>query len=64
MIIGMDVLKQTHLYISFQDQRVYVSPAGDGQALTATPAKTSWFNVWRHGYDTYLYPGRRPFFSL
>ncbi|HEX4106287.1 MAG TPA: retropepsin-like aspartic protease [Rhizomicrobium sp.] len=64
MIIGMDVLKQTHLYISFRDQRVYVSPAGDGQALTATPVKTSWFNVWRHGYDTYLYPGRRPFFSL
>jgi len=64
MIIGMDVLKQTHLYISFQDQRVYVSPAGDGQPLAATPAKTSWFNVWRHGYDTYLYPGRRPFFSL
>jgi hypothetical protein len=64
MIIGMDVLKQAHLYISFQDQRVYVSPAGDGQALTAVPAKTSWFNVWRHGYDTYLYPGRRPFFSL
>jgi hypothetical protein len=64
MIIGMDVLKQTHLYISFQDQRIYISPAGDGQALTAAPAKTSWFNVWRHGYDTYLYPGRRPFFSL
>ena len=64
MIVGMDVLKQTHLYVSFQNQRIYVSPAGDGQALTATPVKTSWFNVWRHGYDTYLYPGRRPFFSL
>lgn len=64
MIIGMDVLKQTHLYISFQDQRIYVSAAGDGQALKARPAKTSWFNVWKHGYDTYLYPGRRPFFGL
>ena len=64
MIIGMDVLKQTHLYVSFRGQRVYVSPAGDGQVLMAMPAKTSWFNVWRHGYDTYLYPGRRPFFSL
>ena len=64
MIIGMDVLKQTHLYNSFRDQRIYVSAAGDGQALTATPTKTSWFNVWRYGYDTYLYPGRRPFFGL
>lgn len=54
MIIGMDVLKQSHLYISFQNQRIYVSAAGDGPALNPGPIKTSWFNVWKYGYDTYL----------
>lgn len=64
MIIGMDVLKQSHLYISFQNQRIYVSPAGDGAALNPAPIATSWFNVWKYGYDTYLYPRHRPFFAL
>jgi hypothetical protein len=54
MIIGMDVLRQSHLYISFQNHRIYVSPAGDGAALDAGPVKTSWFNVWKYGYDSYL----------
>jgi beta-lactamase regulating signal transducer with metallopeptidase domain len=60
MIIGMDVLKQSHLYISFQNERVYVSAAGDGQALKQqAPAKPSWFNVWRDRSDPmfqYLHP--------
>ena len=64
MIIGMDVLKQSHLYISFQNQRVYVSPAGDGPPLAPQPLETRWFNVWKYGYDTFLYPRRRPFFAL
>ncbi|HUO01754.1 MAG TPA: hypothetical protein VMU31_03170, partial [Rhizomicrobium sp.] len=64
MIIGMDVLKQSHLYISFQNQRIYVSPAGDGRPLSPQPLETSWFNVWKYGYDTFLYPRRRPFFAL
>jgi beta-lactamase regulating signal transducer with metallopeptidase domain len=64
MIIGMDVLKQSHLYISFQDKRVYVSAAGDGQALKQpTPTSISWFNVWRYGYDAYL-PYIHKFFGL
>jgi hypothetical protein len=63
MVIGMDVLKQTHLYIAFQDQRIYVSAAGDGRALKPEPLKASWFNVWRFGYDTYL-PYRRPFLQF
>ncbi|HZQ41591.1 MAG TPA: retropepsin-like aspartic protease, partial [Rhizomicrobium sp.] len=53
MVIGMDVLKQTHLYISFQNRRVYVSAAGEGQPLQPQQLKTSWFNVWRYGYDMY-----------
>ncbi len=64
MVIGMDVLKQTHLYVSFRDQKIYVSAAGDGSVLNAAPVKTSWFNQWRFGYDTYLYPLHRPFFGL
>jgi hypothetical protein len=54
IVIGMDVLKQSHLYISFRNQRIYVSAAGDGQALKPAPIESSWFNVWRYGYDTYL----------
>jgi hypothetical protein len=60
MIIGMDVLGKTHLYISFQDQRVYVSPDGDGQPLPPQPIKTSWFNVWHFGYDM-VWRDRHPF---
>ncbi len=63
MIIGMDVLKQSHLYISFQNRRIYVSPAGDGPALRPAPLKTSWFNVWKFGYDSYL-PYIHPQFGL
>jgi beta-lactamase regulating signal transducer with metallopeptidase domain len=60
IVIGMDMLKQTHLYLSFQSGQVYVSPAGDGQALKQTaPTETSWFNVWRYGYDPY-YNFRHP----
>src|SRR6185437_8252703 len=64
MIIGMDVLRQSHLYISFRNQRIYVSAAGDSRALQqAAPAKTIWFNVWRNGYDAYL-PYIHKFFAL
>ena len=64
MIIGMDVLQQSHLYISFRNQRIYVSPAGDGQVLKQqAPAGTSWFNVWKFGYDAYL-PYIHKFFAL
>jgi len=60
IVIGMDVLKQTHLYLSFQSGQVYVSPASDGQALKQTaPMEISWFNVWRYGYDSY-YNFRHP----
>ena len=62
LVIGMDVLKQSHLYISFQNQRVYVSAAEDSQeALKAGPIKTRWFNVWTGGYDPYIYPYHHPF---
>ena len=55
MIIGMDVLKQSHLYISFENHRIYVSAAGDGRALDRpAPTEAHWFNVWRYGYDSYL----------
>jgi hypothetical protein len=55
MIIGMDVLKQSHLYISFRNQRIYVSAAGDGRTLDRpAPTEAHWFNVWRYGHDYYL----------
>ena len=63
LILGMDVLKQSHLYVSFRNQRIYVSAAGDGPALKPAPIKTSWFNVWRYGYDTY-FPYMHKFFAL
>jgi hypothetical protein len=60
MVIGMDVLKQSHLYISFQNKKVYVSAAGEGQVLKQKmPTAPSWFNVWRDRYDPmfqYLHP--------
>jgi hypothetical protein len=45
MVIGMDILRHSHLYVAYNSDRVYVSAAGEGEALTATPAKTAWFNV-------------------
>lgn len=63
MVIGMDVLKHSHLYISYRNQRIYVSAAEDGPALKAPPIKTSWFNVWTHGYDDYL-PYLHKYFGL
>lgn len=57
MVIGMDVLKKTHLYISFRDQMVYVSAAGDGTALKPAPIEPSWLTVWRSDYAKYpIYP--------
>ena len=60
MVIGMDVLKYSHLYISFQNQRIYISAAGDGPALTAPPLPPTYFNVWRWGYGSM----RQPFVRL
>jgi hypothetical protein len=59
MVIGMDVLAHSHLYISFHNQRVYVSAAGDGPPLTAVPAGNSRFNVLWAGNDVRLLPRRR-----
>lgn len=60
IVIGMDVLRQSHLYISFQSERVYVSPAGDGQPLKQqAPVNASRFNVWRYGYNSF-YNFRHP----
>lgn len=53
IVIGMDVLKQTHLYVSFQNNRIYVSPAGDGEALKPMPIEPSWLTVWQREYDRY-----------
>ncbi len=44
MVIGMDLLKYSHLYMSFKNDRIYISAAGDGAALSETPTKTTWFN--------------------
>jgi hypothetical protein len=62
MVIGMDVLRQTHLYFSFENQRVYVSPAGDGKVMTGQPANSTWFNVWSTGDPYFFY--RHPFVAL
>jgi Aspartyl protease len=47
MVIGMDVLRHSHLYLSFRNSRIYISAAGDGPALNSSPIKQSWFNVDR-----------------
>ena len=62
MVIGMDLLKQTHLYFSFPNQRVYISAAGDGKALLPRPIKPTWFNVWSTGDPYFFY--RHPFVGL
>ena len=54
MIIGMDVLSQTHLYISLENQRVYVSPAGDGTRLAQTVSAPSKLTVWPFGYEWHV----------
>jgi hypothetical protein len=60
MVIGMDMLKYSHLYISFQNQRVYIAAAGDGPALKAPTLPQTYFNVWRWGYGSI----RQPFVHL
>jgi Aspartyl protease len=54
MVIGMDILQHSHLYLSFQNQRLYIAAAGDGPAIAAQPVQTSWLTVWRHGFDRRL----------
>lgn len=41
IVVGMDMLKHTHLYVAFQSDQVYVSAAGEGTALTPGPIATS-----------------------
>ena len=45
LVIGMDMLKYAHLYVSFKNDRVYVSAAGEGAALNPGPITPSRFNV-------------------
>ncbi|MBN9543876.1 MAG: aspartyl protease family protein [Alphaproteobacteria bacterium] len=69
MVIGMDLLKHSHLYISFRNRRVYISAAGDGPALKAAPATRSALNIRRNygpqamgglvGRGSYPEPGRQ-----
>ena len=46
LVIGMDLLKHSHLYVSFRNDRVYVSAAGDGPALNPKPTSPTWINVY------------------
>jgi len=48
MVIGMDLLKHSHLYISSKNQRIYISAAGDGPALSAPPMKISQLDVLKY----------------
>lgn len=45
MVIGMDILQHSHLYVAYNSARIYVSAAGDGEALAAMPVKTTWINA-------------------
>lgn len=45
LVIGMDLLKHSHLYVSFKNDRVYVSAAGEGTALNVGEIKPSRLNV-------------------
>ena len=51
LTLGMDVLRQTHLYISFRNQRVYVSAADDGNGLPPAMATPNKLTVWHYGYE-------------
>ena len=46
LTLGMDVLRQTHLYISFRNQRVFVSAADDGNGLPPAMATPNKLTVW------------------
>jgi len=46
LVIGMDLLKHSHLYVSFKNDRVYVSAAGEGSALVPGEIKTGRLNVY------------------
>ena len=51
LTLGMDVLRQTHLYISFRDQRVYVSRAEDGTGMPPAMSAPNKLTVWHFGYE-------------
>jgi predicted aspartyl protease len=55
LVIGMDLLKHSHLYISIQNQRIYVSAAGDGPPLRTPALSPTYFNVWPYPwYETWF----------
>ncbi|HKD48823.1 MAG TPA: pepsin/retropepsin-like aspartic protease family protein [Rhizomicrobium sp.] len=51
LTLGMDVLRQTHLYISFRNQRIYVSRADDGAAQPPAMSEPNKLTVWHFGYE-------------
>ena len=51
LTLGMDALRQTHLYISFRNQRVYVSAADDGNGSAPAGGAPNKLTVWQFGYE-------------
>lgn len=45
LVIGMDLLRHSHLYVSYKNDRVYVSAAGEGAELNIGEIKPSRLNV-------------------
>lgn len=45
LVIGMDLLRHSHLYVSYKNDRVYVSAAGEGAALNVGEIRPSRLNV-------------------
>jgi predicted aspartyl protease len=51
LTLGMDALRQTHLYISFRNQRVAVSAADDGNGSPPPADAPNKLTVWHFGYE-------------
>ncbi len=41
MLLGMNVLRHLHVYIAYKEQKLYITPAGPSQALTAANGAAS-----------------------
>ncbi len=41
IIIGMNVLRQLHIYIAYREKKLYITPAGNGESALVKPISTA-----------------------